>query len=137
MSDAGNLTGGCHCGGVRYEIAGEPINHTLCHCVDCRRSTGAPMVGWLMVEDGALTVEGEASVFASSEDARRHFCIQCGTALFYTNDALLPGLIDITSASLDEPERATPECHIQTAERIGWMKSAHELPDFERYPPQD
>jgi hypothetical protein len=26
--------------------------------------------------------------------------------------------------------------HVQTAERIGWMERAHELPTFERYPPQ-
>jgi hypothetical protein len=26
--------------------------------------------------------------------------------------------------------------HIQTAERIRWMERAHELPTFERYPPQ-
>jgi hypothetical protein len=26
--------------------------------------------------------------------------------------------------------------HIQTAERIHWMERAHELPAFERYPPQ-
>jgi len=26
--------------------------------------------------------------------------------------------------------------HIQTAERLNWMERAHELPSFERYPPQ-
>jgi hypothetical protein len=26
--------------------------------------------------------------------------------------------------------------HVQTAERIRWMERAHELPTFERYPPQ-
>jgi len=26
--------------------------------------------------------------------------------------------------------------HIQTAERLRWMERAHELPTFERYPPQ-
>jgi hypothetical protein len=26
--------------------------------------------------------------------------------------------------------------HIQTAERLRWMERAHELPSFERYPPQ-
>jgi len=26
--------------------------------------------------------------------------------------------------------------HVQTAERLRWMERAHELPSFERYPPQ-
>ncbi len=40
------LTGGCHCGAIRYEVEGEPLTHALCHCSDCRRHSGAPMVGW-------------------------------------------------------------------------------------------
>jgi len=95
------------------------------------------MVGWAMVPDIALTVTGETSVYASSEDARRHFCIQCGTGLFYSNAAMLPGLVDVQSATLDEPEQLPAQAHIQVAERIGWMAEAHRLPMFERYPPQD
>jgi hypothetical protein len=25
------ITGGCYCGGVRYEAHGEPMTHALCH----------------------------------------------------------------------------------------------------------
>ena len=31
------LTGGCHCGAIRYEVEGEPQHSALCHCSDCRR----------------------------------------------------------------------------------------------------
>ena len=95
------------------------------------------MVGWLMVEEAQLSIEGEVATYASSESARRHFCIQCGTGLFYSNAEMLLGMIDIQSATLDEPEAAPAQAHIQIAERIGWMKDAHRLPEFERYPPQD
>ena len=131
------LTGGCHCEAIRYEISGVPLNHALCHCVDCRRASGAPMVGWAMMTQERLAVSGEPSTYASSEHARRHFCIQCGTGLFYTNDAMLPGLVDVQSATLDEPDELPAQAHIQTAERLGWMAEAHRLPEFERYPPQE
>lgn len=131
------LTGGCHCGAIRYEISGDVMMHALCHCVDCRRSSGAPMVGWAMVPDAELMVTGEASIYASSEDARRHFCIQCGTGLFYSNAANLPGLVDIQTATLDDPNELPAQIHIQTAERIGWMAEAHRLPEFEGFPPQE
>lgn len=130
-------TGGCHCGAIRYEASAEPHNHALCHCVDCRRSVGAPMVGWAMFDQSAVAVEGEVSTYASSENARRHFCIQCGTGLFYTNQAMLPDMIDIQSGTLDEPDSLPAQAHIQVAERLEWMASAHELPAFDRFPPQD
>lgn len=128
-------TGHCHCGAIAYELAGEPINHLLCHCEDCRRSAGAQMVGWTMFPLGALTVtRGAAKIYESSENGRRHFCSDCGTGLFYTNDVMVPGLVDVRTGTLDDPQAIPAQAHIQTAERIGWMKEAHRLPEFERYP---
>ena len=39
--------GGCHCGTIRYEADGEALHHAICHCEDCRRAAGAPMVAWI------------------------------------------------------------------------------------------
>ena len=129
------LRGGCHCGAVRYEIDGEPMHHALCHCSDCRRHAGAPMVGWAMFPaDAVKTVKGEPKIYASSENGRRHFCADCGTGLFYTNDVMLPGKIDVQTGTLDDPDTLPAGAHIQVADRISWMATAHELPSFERYP---
>ncbi len=131
------ITGGCHCGAIRYEVEGEAIVHALCHCRDCRLHAGAPVVGWTMYTDGAVKViKGEPRVYSSSEHGRRHFCSDCGTGLFYVNDSLMPGVIDIQSATYDDPEAVPPTMQIQVAERLGWMQQAHELPAFERFPPQ-
>tara|TARA_R110002072_G_scaffold135045_7_gene276146 strand:+ start:1522 stop:1929 length:408 start_codon:yes stop_codon:yes gene_type:complete len=128
--------GGCHCGAIRYEIEGEPLTHALCHCSDCRRSSGAPMVGWTMYPEASVKVtKGNPVVYESSENGRRQFCRDCGTGLFYSNAEMLPGLIDIQSATYDEPESVPARIHIQTAERLSWMEAAHELPAFDRYPP--
>lgn len=131
------LTGGCYCSEIRYEVEGEPLNggQALCHCADCRRSAGAPMVGWAMFPEDALTVtKGEAKAFASSEHGRRWFCATCGSGLFYRNDEMLPGVVDIQAATFDDPEAVPAVAHIQVAERLSWMKQASELPEFERYP---
>jgi hypothetical protein len=131
------ITGGCHCGMIRYLVEGAAIDHTLCHCRDCRRHAGAPMVGWTMYPATALTLtQGKPKIYASSENGHQQFCSDCGTGLFYTNEAVLPGLIDIQSATYDDPDLVPPRAHIQIAERIRWMERAHELPKFERYPPQ-
>jgi hypothetical protein len=131
-----NITGGCHCGAIRYEAEGEPLTHALCHCSDCRRHAGAPMVGWTMYPEAAVRItKGTPKLYESSPHGRRYFCAQCGTGLLYTNAEALPGLIDIQSATYDDPDAVPARVHIQTAERIGWMKGAHELPQFERFPP--
>lgn len=130
------ITGGCHCGAIRYEAQGEAVTHALCHCTDCRRHAGAPVVGWSMYPEAALKVtKGAPRVYASSEHGRRHFCPDCGTGLFYVNEAILPGIVDIQSATCDDPSAVVPQIHIQTAERLSWMTRLHELPEFERYPP--
>ena len=67
--------------------------------------------------------------------AGRRICADCGTGLFYFNEVNLPGIADIQTATLDDPEALPAQMHIQVAERIGWMELAHELPSFERYPP--
>ncbi|MCP3442739.1 GFA family protein [Bradyrhizobium sp. CCGUVB14] len=110
--------------------------HALCHCVDCRRHSGAPMVGWAMYSREAVKlVRGQPSIYRSSEHGRRHFCADCGTGLFYINENLMPGIIDIQSGTYDHPDAVPAMMHIQVAERIGWMERAHELPVFERFPP--
>jgi len=130
------IEGGCHCGSIRYQVEGEAITHALCHCTDCRRHAGAPMVGWTMYPATSVKViKGTLKVYASSENGRRHFCGDCGTGIFYYNEKILPGIVDIQSSTYDNPDLVPARAHIQVAERISWMKSAHTLPEFERYPP--
>ena len=131
-----SLEGGCHCGAIRYAIEGEAITHLLCHCADCRRHAGAPMVGWTAYPAEALAVKkGVTKTYRSSEQGSREFCADCGTGLFYRNALLLPGIVDVQSATLDNPDAVPAEMHIQVAERIGWMRTVHLLPECERFPP--
>ena len=130
------LAGGCHCGAIRYEVEGEALTHALCHCSDCRRHSGAPVVGWTMYPQAAVRItKGVPKVYESSQHGRRQFCAACGTGLFYSNAEVLPGLVDVQSATNDDPGAVPARVHIQVAERIGWMERAHELPQHHRYPP--
>jgi hypothetical protein len=82
------VTGGCHCGAIRYQAEGEALTHALCHCTDCRRHAGAPMVGWTMYPQAAVEVtKGAPKIYFSSEHGRRDFC----PGLFYINAKMLPG----------------------------------------------
>ena len=128
--------GGCLCGAIRYEIrdGAAPVHHALCHCRDCQRASGAPANSWSLFAKDDVTVTGEPASYRSSEHAVRQFCRTCGTSLFYLNDQIFPGQIDIQSATLDHPDAFPVQGQIQTAERIGRMGSLGTLPSFERYP---
>jgi hypothetical protein len=126
--------GQCHCGAVSYEMPAETIHKALCHCTDCRRHAGAPAVAWGLVPKDQLKVEGETKEYVSSENGRRHFCPHCGTALFYTNDVIFPGQVDVQIATLNDPDAIKPDAQIQVAERIGWMERLDQIPTFDRYP---
>jgi len=127
--------GQCQCGAVRYQLSGAPKVVALCHCRDCRRSAGAPMVAWAMFPDAALTVtQGEPRTINSSGTAMRSFCGHCGSGLFYRNATVLPGLVDVQTGTLDDPEALPPAVQVQVAERLHWMEQAHALPSFQRYP---
>src|SRR5579863_2847914 len=129
------LRGQCHCGAIAFEIHEVPAVSTICNCRDCRRQSGAPITAWAMTPRGALHVRGEPKVYSSSDRGRRSFCANCGTGLFFTNAILdQMGFVQVRVAALDEPDAIEPKMQVQTAERIGWMETAHTLPAFERFP---
>ncbi len=138
MGDTGaddmGVSGGCRCGAIRYEARGAPHHASLCHCADCRRSAGAHAVGWMLFDADALTITGDPVTYRSSELARRQFCGTCGTGLFYLNETIFPGRIDVQLATLDDVDAIAPQGCIQMAEAPRWAATIPELPAFARFP---
>ena len=129
------IEGGCRCGAVRYAVDGDMVHHALCHCRDCQMGSGAPMVAWLAVKSADFRVtQGEPASFNGSGASFRHFCGTCGTPLFFVNEEMLPGLVDVQSVTLDDPDAFALQAQIQTAERRKWMAGLDDLPQFARFP---
>jgi hypothetical protein len=123
-------SGGCFCGAVRYEADGTPSDETLCHCAICRRTSGAPCVAWLTLpRAGVRVTRGAPAELRSSPAAVRAFCAACGTPLFFRHDAA-PEQVDVTIASLDQPERVRPRDHTWTRSRLAWLRLCDDLPEF-------
>lgn len=129
--------GGCLCGEVRYAVTGETVFSAICHCSMCRRAAGAPAVAWAMFAlDGFRVSKGAPATYASSPGVARGFCATCGTTLSFTAD-FIPGLIDLTIASFDDPAALAPQAHMWERERIPWLVFADGLPRHAELPPQD
>ena len=124
-------SGGCLCGEIRYRITAAPVEALYCHCRMCQRAHGAPVTAWLTVPLSAFEVSaGTPAAFRSSAKAFRHFCGTCGTPLTW-REAANPQHVDVSIATLDDPEPIEPLLHLWTESQIGWFEIADHLP---RYP---
>lgn len=131
------LEGGCQCGAIRYRISGDPVMAALCHCSMCRRANAAPVVAWAMYEQPAVQfVRGAPTIYESSPGARRGFCARCGTQVSFTAD-YIPGLVDITIGSLDDPGAVAPTFHYWDDRRLPWVQFADRLPRHPGFPPTE
>ncbi|MDP9809609.1 hypothetical protein J2W42_002461 [Rhizobium tibeticum] len=129
MSDAKTRhTGGCGCGAIRYRIDEAPLCSGICHCHTCRKVASAPTLPFVTFPVRTLVYEqGAPRAFASSKGVVRTFCGSCGSPLGYQNDAD-PGLIDIMTVSLDEPDEYHPTFHVWTSEKVSWDVICDDLP---------
>jgi len=122
--------GGCLCGEIRYRIDAEPLSAGYCHCRMCQRAAGAPVVAWVAFPRDHLSfVKGDPLAYQASPRAVRRFCRHCGTALTfeYSSDTRT---VDVTIASLDEPNATEPVYQIWTASREPWVHLDGEAPEF-------
>lgn len=110
------VTGGCLCGAVRYEVSGDLRDVVACHCRQCLRSHGhfaaysrAKISGFRFIEDRGL------KWFQSSDKARRGFCQDCGSSLFW--DLVGDGNISFTAGSIDPPSGLKLVRHIFLADK--------------------
>jgi hypothetical protein len=79
------LTGGCLCGGVRFEITEPLLGAGYCHCTRCQRRTGTAASASGNVAPGSLrVVSGEELIRAYEpvDGYAKVFCSACGSALW-------------------------------------------------------
>ncbi len=127
------ITGGCVCGGTRYVLKSQPFALIDCHCIDCRRSAGAPYVTWGSVPREDLVVtKGEPHKVAHANRIRC-FASCCGTHLFF-EDTKDSEMIDVTIASLEDPAPFAPQKAIWLEDKLPWVTIDESLPSFPKTP---
>jgi len=114
--------GSCLCGQVTYEVT-EPLREVIvCHCGQCRKTSGH-YVAATSAALGHLHITGEVTWFRSSETARRGFCGTCGSNLFWWPDA--EPRMSIFSGTLDGATGLRVTSQICTADKGDY----YDLPD--------
>jgi hypothetical protein len=80
-------------------------------------------------------VSGSLATYASSAGVERGFCARCGTQLTFAAE-FLPGLVDVTIGSMDDPETLAPHMHIWESRRLAWLVTNDGWPRHAELPPQ-
>ncbi len=128
------LTGGCLCGGVRFEVDEPPISASYCHCTRCQRRTGTAASVQARIVPGSLRViSGEELVraFEPEDGFPKEFCSACGSALWSRNPDN-PDALSVRMGAFDEDPGVRPSYRQYVAYAAQWEP----LPDdgLERFP---
>lgn len=137
MGDCG-LTGGCNCGKVRYTVAGRPYAVAACHCINCRKQSGAAFSVNLIVSAQAVTVVGELSAYSDPHSESglpvvREFCGTCGSPIRSVPQSS-PATVAIKAGTLDDPSPYEPQVHIWTCTALDWVHIPADVARFEKGP---
>ena len=123
--------GGCLCGAVRYRVSGAPQSSAICHCGSCRRASGAAAVPWVTFARSRFTwLAGTPVRYRSSPGVLRQFCGICGSPLTYESEELAD-TIDVTTASLDDPNGFPPTREVWLAHKLAWQPAQLALEPFQ------
>jgi hypothetical protein len=103
--------GSCLCGAVKFAITGPLRSVIACHCIQCRKQTGTYMSATAAQDHQLSFVETRGlKWYRSSDTARRGFCQECGSVLFWRGDGR--DYTAIAAGSIDGPTGVPLEGHI-------------------------
>ena len=121
--EGAGLTGGCLCGGVRFELTEPPRHAGYCHCTRCQRRTGT-------AASPQARIDGRTFRFLQGADlvrAWRHpdggfgkcFCGECGAQLFSRNPED-PGQMSVRLGAFDGDPGVRPSSRAYVAYAAEW-----------------
>jgi len=125
------ISGSCNCGGVKYEVSGPMRTVTACHCGQCRKQTGHYYAATSVSDADLKMVQSDTlKWYAASDEAKRGFCGECGSALFWKRNnssgtSILVGTLDgETELKIDK--------HIFVADKGDYYELDDGLPQFQQ-----
>jgi hypothetical protein len=128
------LSGGCLCGGVRFELTVAPVSASYCHCTRCQRRTGTAASAQARIVAGSLRIltgEDLLGAYAPDDGWRKEFCTRCGSAL-WSRSPDDPAVMSVRMGAFDTDPGVRPSHRQFVAYAAAWEA----IPDdgLPRYP---
>ncbi len=126
------ISGRCDCGKVRFEVETVRKTVTMCHCTQCRRTSGHVWASTHAKFD-QLSFQEDAGLewYASSDFAKRGFCKFCGASLFYRMNS--EDGIGIAAGCLDMPTGLEVAKHIFVKDKGDYYEITDKAPQIAKY----
>jgi len=134
MNNQTPVSGSCLCGRVKVTVNQFARDVVACHCGQCRKQTGT-YVSAANAHDNDFQVVGSEYLtwYAASDFAKRGFCRECGSLLFWKNTQA--DTTSIMAGCFDGPTGLSTIKHIFTADKGDYYtiddgKPRYELSDL-------
>jgi hypothetical protein len=127
-------TGSCLCGAVTFRTHGRLRGVVYCHCSQCRKQSGHFFAA-TNVADDCIEVTGADMItwYAASSKARRGFCRNCGSALFWKHNEL--DYVSVLAGAFNRPTGLEAVCHIYVEDKGDYYRIDDGLPQFAQSTP--
>ena len=132
-----NLSGGCHCGSVRYRLLEPPLSVQHCHCESCRKTSGCFFQTAGIMKRDKVIIEGNENLskYRSSESFEKQFCGNCGCVLFdYDDDETNLFYVHVSTldGGLNPGHPKNMESHTYIGSKAKWEHVSEAIPHFEK-----
>jgi hypothetical protein len=126
------VKGSCECKSVVFELDGILRPSIACHCSQCRKTSGHYWsVTKIEIEKFNLLMDSGLKWYSSSEEAKRGFCKECGSSLFFKFNN--EDMIYVGSGTLDGKTNLKTGMHIFVASKGDYYDISDELPQYEEW----
>lgn len=124
--------GHCRCESVVISVSAEPEVSVYCHCDDCRRSCGAPLIAAIGMPKTAINwIATETLATWTNGTCTRLFCSHCGSPVAQEHESA-PDKTFFNTAFMDDPEKFPPTFHSFEGQQLSWLELTDDLPRYEK-----
>ena len=122
------ISGRCECGKVAFKVDEIRKSVTVCHCGQCRRTSGHLWASTYAQSYAQIEFSDQAGLswYASSQMAKRGFCRFCGSSLFYSLNREQG--VGIAAGCLSSPTGLAVQKHIFVDDKGDYYDIGDELP---------
>ena len=124
--------GSCNCSAIKWEVNGKLRDIVACHCSQCRKQSGLYYAA-TAADDADLKIieSGALKWYQSSPQAKRGFCSECGSALFWKHDT--DDFTSILAGSIDGEIDVRIGKHICVEDKPDWYEIEDGKPQFQTF----
>ena len=114
----------CSCGKLALVVRGEPVRISMCHCLECQRRTGSAFGAQARFHVADVEITGPSTAYRRVADSGNaitfHFCLDCGSTVYYLPEAE-PDVIAVPIGAFADPGFPRPRVSVYESRKHPWV----------------